>query len=198
LRKEGGSTRDSPSKTKQGKTVKVIIIITAIAVFAIAKALAGTTDYKAFKEKVVIDTEECNFRDMEFQIDAFAVGVAAARSHGQTLNSGFGGGGGLNFFFARYFGIGAEAFWYGNGGTAEHVIVGNAFFRYPICSLNLAPYVMAGGGAGWDRITVGFGHVGGGLEWRFLPNFGLFADGRWFYGAPDNVAVIRSGMRVAF
>ena len=166
-------------------------------VLAIASGVAGT-DAKSYKKVIVEPETTCNFRDLEFQVDGFFTGVVARRTHGQTLNGGVGGGTGLNVFFARYFGLGAEAFWYGNGGTAEHMIVGNAFFRYPICSINLAPYVVVGGGAGWDGTAVGFGHVGGGLEWRFHKNIGLFADGRYFYGAPDGIGVLRSGLRFAF
>jgi len=118
---------------------------------------------------------------------------------GSRFSTGSGGGFGLNFFFARYFGIGYEAAWYGNNGTAEHMpLSGNFFLRYPICSLNLAPYAMVGGGAAWDGTTVGFGNVGAGLEYRFTNNIGLFVDGRYFYGGSGNVANMRSGLRFAF
>lgn len=174
--------------------------VLALAIFGVAlsSAFAGV-EYKSFKEKVVIE-DECNFRDMEFQIDAFGAFLANPQfeTHGRTLNTGVGGGGGFNFIFARYFGLGVEGLWYGNGGSAEHMIIGNAFFRYPICKWNLAPYLMVGGGAGWDHTTVGFVHVGGGMEWRFHPNIGLFADGRTFLGAPDVLGVTRTGLRIAF
>ena len=173
----------------------------SLSVLCAVLAVAGTLnagDYKSFKEKVVVVPEVCNFSDTELQVDAFFTGVAGEYNSGHTLNSGVGGGTGVNFFFARYFGLGVEAFWYGNGGTAEHMIVGNAYFRYPICSWNLAPYIMAGGGAGWDGYAIGYGHVGGGIEWRPFRHVGFFGDARWFYGAPDNVAVFRSGVRIAF
>lgn len=151
---------------------------------------------KSFKEQIII-TEDCRFRDTEFQIDTFYSGFFS--SGGNRFQTGSGGGFGLNFFFARYLGIGYEAAWYGNGGTAEHMpLGGNLFLRYPICSLNLAPYAMVGGGAAWNGTTVGFGNVGGGLEYRFTNNIGLFVDGRYFYGGSGNVANLRSGLRFAF
>lgn len=159
-------------------------------------AQAGT-ESKTFKEIIVIEKEDCRFRDTEWQLDAFYTGFYGTR--GSKFHTGSGGGFGINFFFARYFGIGYEASWYGNNGTAEHMPVnGNLFLRYPICSLNLSPYVMVGGGAGWDGNLVGYGNAGGGLEYRFTDNIGVFVDGRYFYGGPGNVANLRSGLRFAF
>lgn len=156
---------------------------------------AGSTS-KTFKEEVVY-TEDCRFRDTEFQIDTFYTGFFGSGDN--RFSTGSGGGFGFNFFFARYFGIGYEAAWYDNGGTVEHMPVsGNLFLRYPICSWNLAPYIMVGGGAGWDGTMVGFGNVGGGLEYRFTDNIGVFVDSRYFYGGSGNVANLRSGLRFAF
>lgn len=169
-------------------------IITAIV--ASASPSYGGVQSKSFKEEVVV-VEDCRFRDMEFQIDTFYTGFIG--SSGSRFRTGSGGGFGLNFFFARYFGIGYEAAWYDNGGTVEHMpLSGNFFLRYPICSWNIAPYVMVGGGAGWDGTTVGFGNVGAGLEYRVTKNIGIFFDSRYFYGGSGNVANLRSGLRFAF
>lgn len=163
---------------------------------SIQPAFAGT-ESKSFKEKVVLETIDCRFRDTEFQIDAFYTGFMGGG--GSTFKTGAGGGLGLNFFFARYFGIGYEASWYDNGGTVEHMpLNGNLFFRYPICAWNLAPYVLVGGGIGWDGDMVTYGNVGAGLEYRVTNSVGLFVDGRYFYGETGNVANIRSGLRFAF
>jgi hypothetical protein len=85
----------------------------------------------------------------------------------------WGGGLGINYFFARYFGLGIEQSVFGrNSGarpidgagnvnpnfdvgdygftrwqTAAHLIL-----RYPICQWNLAPYVMIGGGAQYGNV----------------------------------------------
>ncbi len=163
---------------------------------AVGSAFAGT-DVKSFKEKVIVEPEDCYFRNTEFQIDAFYTGFYGGR--GTYFSTGSGGGFGLNFFFAKYFGIGYEGAWYDNNGVAQHLPIGGNFFvRYPICSLNLAPYAMVGGGGTWDGYGTGYGNVGGGLEYRFTPNVGLFADGRFFYGGVDNVGNFRSGLRIAF
>ena len=176
--------------------MKKLLLTTAIAGLSLCAAFAG--DGKTFDKKVVVETETCRFRDTEFQVDVFYTGFVGG--HNTKFATGSGGGVGLNFFFARYFGIGYEAAWYSNNGTAEHMpLNGNFFFRYPICSLNLSPYVMVGGGAAFQEgRALGYGNVGGGLEYRFTNNIGIFADGRYYYGGPGNVANIRSGLRIAF
>lgn len=176
--------------------MKKLLLTTAIVGLSLSAVFAG--DGKSFKStKEVVVVEDCRFRDTEFQIDGFYSGFFG--SSGSRFSTGSGGGFGFNFFFARYFGIGYEAAWYSNNGTAEHMpLGGNVFFRYPICSLNLAPYAMVGGGAAWDGTTIGYGNVGGGVEYRITKNLGIFADGRYFYGGTGNVANLRSGIRIAF
>ncbi len=177
------------------KKLSLTLILTTLV--AATAAFAGT-EAKSFKDKVTYEPEpECRFRDMEFQLDMFYTGFFG--SSGSQLSTGSGGGFGLNFFFAKYFGIGYEAAWYDNNGTVEHMPLGGNFMvRYPICAWNLAPYAMVGGGAAWDGTTIGYGNVGGGVEYRFTNNIGLFVDGRYFYGGSGNVANLRSGLRFAF
>jgi len=183
-------------KTTLGRGACIALIgALSLTAASFTPALAGT-EMKSFKDKVVVE-DECRFRDTEFQVDAFYTGFFGGKH--TAFSSGSGGGVGLNFFFAKYFGIGYEAAWYDNNNNAEHLpLAGNFFLRYPICSLNLAPYVMVGGGAAWDGTCIGYGNVGAGVEYRFTKNIGLFVDGRYFYGGSGNVGNIRSGLRFAF
>jgi len=179
--------------------MKKLLLTTSIVALSLCGAFAG--DGKSYKEikTVVVPEPPCRFRDFEFQVDAFYTHFFG--SHGSVFHTGPGGGFGLNFFFFRYFGIGYEASWFDSGGVAFHLPTGGNFFlRYPICSWNLAPYIMAGGGAAWDGDVHGYGNVGGGLEYRFTDHIGIFVDGRYFYGNEDfgNVANVRAGMRFAF
>ncbi len=178
--------------------MKKLLLTTAIVGLSLCAAIAG--DGKSFKEvKTIVEPETCRFRDTEFQVDAFYTGFFGG--HGTRLGTGSGGGFGLNFFFAKYFGIGYEAAWYSNNGSVEHMpLAGNLFFRYPICAWNLAPYVLVGGGGAWDNKGngIGYGNVGGGIEYRLTNNVGLFVDSRYFYGGSGNVANLRSGLRIAF
>ncbi len=177
--------------------MKTLLCLTTIVALATSAAFAG--DGKTFKSKVVVEPPTCKFRDTEFQIDTFYTGFVG--SSGSRLQTGSGGGLGLNFFFAKYFGIGWEGSVYSNDGTASWLpLNGNFFIRYPICSINLAPYVVVGGGADFQqgRHSIGFGNVGAGLEYRLTNNIGLFSDGRYYYGGSGNVANIRGGLRFAF
>jgi len=177
--------------------MKTILCLTTVAFLSASALFAG--DGKTFKDKVPVEVETCKFRDMEFQVDTFY--SAFIGSSGSRLGTGSGGGIGLNFFFARYFGIGWEGSVYSNQGTASFLpLNGNFFIRYPICSLNLAPYIMVGGGADFERgrHSIGFGNVGAGIEYRITDNIGLFSDGRYYYGGSGNVANIRGGLRFAF
>lgn len=175
--------------------MKKLLITTSVLALSLCAAFAG--DGKSFKEKVVIEPDTCRFRTTEFQIDGFY--TAFFGGHDTRFKTGSGGGFGLNFFFAKYFGIGYEAAWYSNNGTAEHLpLGGNLFIRYPICSLNLAPYLLVGGGGAWNGTGIGYGNVGGGLEYRATDNIGIFVDSRYYYGGTGNVANLRSGLRIAF
>lgn len=176
--------------------MKKLFLTLSILTVSVCASFAG--DGKSFKEvKTTIPPETCRFRDFEVQVDAFYSGFFGGRD--TYFHTGSGGGFGVNVFFLRYFGVGYEAAWYSNDGTAQHLpLAGNFFIRYPICSLNLAPYVVVGGGGTWDGHGTGYGNVGGGLEYRFTDNIGVFVDGRYFYGGTGNVANLRSGLRVAF
>ena len=176
--------------------MKKLFLTAFIVGLSLSASFAG--DGKSFKEtKATVDVETCRFRDFEVQVDAFYTGFFGGK--GTYFSTGSGGGFGVNVFFARYFGIGYEAAWYDNNNTAQHLpLAGNFFVRYPICSLNLAPYALVGGGGTWNGHGTGYGNVGGGVEYRFTDNVGIFVDGRYFYGGTGNVANLRSGLRISF
>ncbi len=176
--------------------MKKLLSLTGIIMLTAAAAFAG--DGKTFKDKVVVEVPTCRFRANEIQVDAFAAGL--------WYNGGrpaWGGGLGLNYFFTQHIGIGVEQDIVGRRDErAEWATVGNLFLRYPICSINLAPYLMVGGGAAYGdgRPGHGFGHVGGGLEYRITDNIGLFTDARYVYSSetPKNGVLGRTGLRFAF
>lgn len=196
------STRDrrvqSPAR-KNKSTMKKLTIALLTATVSVTGAFAGTSA-KTFKETVA-PAPECKFRDQELQVDAAAVGAFA------SSRPGWGGGLGVNYFFTKYIGIGVEQNIVGrenvgnSRGGSEWMTIGNLFLRYPICSLSLAPYAMVGGGGAYGTGRgYGFGHVGGGLEYRVTDNIGLFSDARYVYSAedPKNALLGRAGLRFAF
>ena len=205
--------------------MKKYIITGVMAAVAATSAFAGTVT--ASKEVAPVEPP-CLFRDNEFQIDAFGLGDFYRGNWDMSGRPAWGGGLGLNYFFNRFVGIGVEQDLYGrnsrgNGaqlndfGYTRWATIGNLFLRYPICSWNLAPYLMVGGGANYGNVGggyvpqggrpnrlagQGFGHVGGGLEYRVTETIGLFSDARYLFsgvnGLPNNQLMWRYGLRFAF
>ena len=174
--------------------MKKLSLTILMAVAVAGSAFAGT-EAKTFKDKVVVEPT-CLFRANELQLDAFATGLFH-----NSARSAWGGGLGVSYFFTKFIGIGVEEDIFARKGeTTEWATSGNLLLRYPICAWNLAPYVMVGGGADFqrDRSSIGFGNVGAGIEYRITDHIGLFSDGRYYYGGSGNVANIRGGLRFAF
>ncbi len=206
--------------------MKKYIITGVMAAVAATSAFAGTMT--ASKKEVVPVEPPCLFRDQELQIDAFGLGDFYQGNFDMSGRPAWGGGLGVNYFFSRYLGVGIEQDLYGRNsqgrgqandfGYTRWATIGNFFVRYPICSWNLAPYLMVGGGANYGNVGggyagapgsrpnklagQGFGHVGGGLEYRVTENIGLFSDARYLFsgvsGLPNNQLMWRYGLRFAF
>jgi len=175
--------------------MKKYLITGLVAVIAAtSSALAGT---HSFKKTIIAYEEPCLYRDTEFQIDAFGLGGFYRQNEPV-----WGGGLGLNVFFLRYIGLGFEQSVAGGNNRTDWGSFGNLMLRYPFC-WGLSPYAMVGIGKiyGDNQRSVGAGTVGGGLEWRFTQNIGLFTDARWLY-SPDisnsGGVVARTGLRFAF
>ncbi len=155
-------------------------------------------------KKVVAPAEDCRFHANEWQVDVAVVG-AAGTFQGSPSES-IGGNFGINYFFTQYLGVGVDNSVSGYGTPssikASDRLQADLLFRYPICSWNLAPYVMVGGGASWDAATQGNGNVGGGFDYRLTHNIALFADCRWLYGNSTagilSSAMPRAGVRFVF
>ena len=175
-------------------SMKKYITLAIITLAMLSSSFAGS-DFKVSKNVI---EDSCKFRSNEIQIDAF--GLGAFYNQGRP---GWGGGLGVNYFFAKYFGLGVEQDLFGrndNGSSSytEWGTFGNACLRYPICSLNIAPYVIVGGGVIYGKKTVGGGTVGGGLEYRISDNIALFGDARWLYTEDNNAVMARTGLKFAF
>ena len=144
------------------------------------------------------------FRDNELSLDAFGTDALGRYTidhpSGDRIshNSRLGLGLGANYFLIRYVGVGVEAF---SENTDAH-FVDNAsaslIVRFPIEVIGLAPYGFAGGGHQWDPIDANFTHVGVGVEYRFNPHIGVFADGRGVWtDRARNYGLFRAGVRFA-
>ncbi len=187
--------------------MKLILALTAAACCTLP-ALAGDNtpppqnDPKDLKQSILSQNIRTTdyFRAHELSLDLF--GTYTAPQNGK-INDGFGGGGGVNYFFNKWFGVGVEGGAYDGGNTADTVSYasGSLIARYPIEAWHLAPYGFVGGGWHWgsDHIDGAIGYAGLGVEYRFTPHIGLFTDGRYVLGDSSNdYGLARVGIRYAF
>ncbi|HXE43466.1 MAG TPA: hypothetical protein VN516_10605 [Candidatus Baltobacteraceae bacterium] len=154
---------------------------------------------------VVSDYDESMYRNTEFSIDGFgtlALGeqdinhISGARIR---HNAKLGAGAGVNLFFSKMVGIGADAWSADTTGKFVDNVSGSLIVRFPIGDTGLAPYVFGGGGYEFDRVSQRFGQFGGGLEIRFNPHVGLFVDARYIIAhRTDDWGVGRAGLRFSF
>jgi hypothetical protein len=130
-----------------------------------------------------------------------------------AVDHAWGGGADFKYFFARYFGLGAEG--YGlNARDTVGAALGTLTLRYPVPCTRFAPYIYVGGGAVFNgeeddpaffrtihsSDAKAVGQFGGGLEIRLSPHIGLFHDFNWNVvdGNDNNFGMIRTGINFAF
>jgi hypothetical protein len=108
-------------------------------------------------------------------------------------------GAGVSYFFTEILGVGVDA---GTESTSHYLVdrvSANFIARFPLADSGIAPYVLAGGGRQFDPSELWFGDAGAGIEFRFTPQVGVFADGRYvFTEHSPNYGLFRAGVRMAF
>jgi len=144
------------------------------------------------------------FTAAELSMDAFGSYTAAERRFNKLFETNirhgdWGGGVGLNYFFTRQIGIGADINIPDNGGNFIDQAVGSLIVRLPFESTGLSPYIFGGGGRGTDPSWEWLGHAGIGLEYRFNPATGIFLDGRYVWADKSfDRLLLRAGVRLVF
>jgi len=145
------------------------------------------------------------FRDVEADLDLFG-SVSANRHTLSHLNwdrfkhqARVGAGAGLTVFMLRYIGIGGEAYTENTAHNWVDNADGYLMLRLPIPEVGLAPYILGGAGHKWDPVDEFYCDGGVGLEFRFNPHVGLFADARAVFPShTPNYALGRAGLRISF
>jgi hypothetical protein len=110
-----------------------------------------------------------------------------------------GAGLGVNHFFGRFVGLGADAYTENTQHSFVDNTSGSLILRIPFDAAHLAPYAFGGGGYQFDPTGVGFGHLGGGLDVRFARHVGLFVDARYVItDGTKNFGLGRFGIRISY
>jgi hypothetical protein len=137
------------------------------------------------------------FPGNQLNLDLF--GTYASRDR-FGLSSGNGGGGaGVDYFFTRYLGIGADS--YLEEWRAPYRADGSAILRLPLPDpvSHLAIYGIGGGGREFRYVPQYTWHGGGGVEWKLNRHWGVFGDIRAVLPEKTgNYALIRAGISVGF
>jgi hypothetical protein len=132
------------------------------------------------------------YRNQEFSLDLVGLDILDRDRIGIGI--------GVNYFFERFFGVGLDGY-IGDwriGGVTDHLSL-SGILRYPLERGGLSPYVLAGGGRQWEPLDRWTAHMGGGLEYRWNPTFGVFGEGRYIWGTRrDDFGLIRAGVRFTF
>ncbi len=185
-----------------------------------ATSFAGQEIRTGKETKTVLPPSTC-FNDRELQVDVFGAYVDGnSPTHaGPNKDHAWGGGIGVNYFFTRNLGVGADAYWV-NGrinnaqpgsydrhqdNTQFQNYDGSLIFRLPLDRMCLAPYAFVGGGIDCEYKNWAVGFAGVGVEYRIVPaKVGIFTDARWnYYGdrfehGDQNNFTMRAGLRVIF
>jgi opacity protein-like surface antigen len=121
----------------------------------------------------------------------------------------WGGGVGLNYFMTRHIGLGVDVNIPNNDGNFIDSVNASVYLRLPWEAAGFAPYIFGGGGRMTEPTWQWSIHAGVGLEFRFNPITGIFADARYVWADDaqpngykgkydgDNL-VLRAGLRLAF
>jgi hypothetical protein len=145
------------------------------------------------------------YRANELSLDGFATGSLGGYdinhiSHNRIRHDTQGGAGaGINYFFTRYVGLGADAYSENTSGVFIDNAEGNLLLRLPLGQSGFAPYAFGGGGHQFDAAKLWFGQGGAGIEFRFCPHIGIFVDARAvFPNETKYYGVARAGLRFSF
>ena len=176
-----------------------ILLGWATVIAARADEVVATTTTTTTTESVAVTTTRTRTSELYSanELEAKFFGTYASRDRQGDSANRFGGGAGLDYFFIRYVGIGADT--YIEEWKWPYRVNGSAILRLPLKDTGLAIYGLGGGGREFKDVPQYTWHGGGGLEYRFCHHAGIFADIREVF--PDKTAVytlVRAGLSVKF
>ncbi len=164
--------------------------------------LSATTP--AFEAVSITNSFKDYYRENELSVDGFglaAYGESTVDQSGSRIrhHTLLGAGAGVNYFFTRNIGVGADMGSENTTGPFIDNAAANLIWRLPLGRKGLAPYIFGGAGRHFGPIRTWFGLAGAGMEYRYNPHLGVFLDVRGVL--PDktkNSGIARLGMRFDF
>ena len=136
-------------------------------------------------------TRNGSLRDHELDASVFAGDFGKE-------DSDFLPGVGVSYYITRHLGFGASTHWEEAGGSLIDNFAGEAYFRWPFDSIQLAPYALLLAGYSFETDEPFLG-LGAGAEWRFSHKWGVFADIRHqLNDETDDGTAYRLGVRFTF
>lgn len=155
------------------------------------------------RERFSYNPEGDKYLAQEFSIDVFGSYKRGAANVTDVFDEPehgiFGGGLGVNYFFTKMLGVGADVSMHDNGRQFVDNVAANLIARFPIGDTAFAPYVLGGAGYEFDPTGDWEGHAGIGVEFRMNPRTGVFADARYIWpNSSGDSSLIRTGLRFAF
>ncbi len=194
------------------KTIVTISAALAVSVTAARAAHVWSDPSGWWDSHFSYDVNTPKYTAQELSLDLFGSYINGEGQFNELFDHNirkgfFGGGAGVNYFFTRELGLGADFNMSAKRDTELPMfddVVGNVFLRFPLGNSGLAPYAIGsggrtigGGGAPWAWVYGG----GVGLEYRWSPTMGIFSDARFFWNdkaTEYNRLLIRAGLRVVF
>lgn len=172
---------------------KLLTLIMSVALAS--SAFAGSVSYsgKAGKAVQPVAPTGCDCFNAPFALGVFGGAILPS---GDGTDDALGGGLLGEYFFCPNFGVQLSYGAYATN-SEHHQFDGSLVFRYPITSLCIAPYILAGGGYSTNSDQSGDFHVGGGLEARFskVNCLGVFADGAYHFSDNGDFTIVRLGVK---
>jgi len=178
------------------KTMRTIKLLASIALLSLAASSlrAAHWEDRWHYEREAVD----KFPPHEMNLDLFGTWANEDRFGVKRDRGYWGGGVGLNYFFTRFVGIGADS--YIEEWKAPYRVNGSLFLRYPIPgAIGFAPYAFGGGGREMKYVPQWTFHGGAGLEFRLNRYTGIFVDGRRVIpDKTEDYTLARAGLRLSF
>ncbi len=167
--------------------------------------LGGTILILAAATAIAGDSGDELYRSNELSFDVFGTGSIGKYTidhlSGSRIrhNGRLGAGAGVSYYITRNFGVGVDGYSENLSGSLVDSASANLLLRFPLGESGLAPYALGGGGYQFDQARTGFVQAGGGVEYRFNSNVGLFTDIRMVVpGRTKYFGLARLGMRFPF